>query len=355
MRTKRRWAGRVAAGLGVVVVLGVLSTLRDAGAFRTLAPHDFDRCQRLEATGSEDAVFDATTGLVLFTSQDFRALAPPKPGAIWAVAADGASAPFRLPNDLAGPFHPHGLGLFRAPDGERRLFVVNHVDRASSRVDVFALVDGPALRHLRTIEAPEFISLNDVEPVGPEQFYASLDMGTRADTAARVAETFLRLPWAGVVYFDGAAARVVASGLRYSNGVAMSADAGVVFVSESTGRRLLAYRRDAATGALTLEAEHGCETALDNVSVAPDGALWVGAHPKMLAFLAHASDATKRSPSQVLRATYDAASRSFTVREVALDDGAALSGSSVALPLPTGSVFVGSVFEHALLCVFPGK
>lgn len=355
MRTKRWWAGRVAAGLGLVLGLGVLSTLRDAGAFRTLAPHDFGRCTRVEAAGSEDAVFDATTGLVLFTSQDFRALAPPKPGAIWAGAADGTSQPVRLPNDLAGPFHPHGLGLYRAPTGERRLFVVNHVDRASSRVDVFALVDGPALHHLRSVEAPEFISLNDVEPVGPEQFYASLDMGTRAETAARVAETFLRLPWAGVVYFDGAAARVVASGLRYSNGVAVSPDGGVVFVSESTGRRLLAYRRDAATGALTLEAEQGCETALDNISLGADGALWIGAHPKMLAFLGHAKDAAKRSPSQVLRATYDAASRRFTVTEPALDDGTTVSGSSVALPLPSGRVFVGSVFEHALLCSFPAK
>ncbi len=55
----------------------------------------------------------------------------------------------------------------------------------------------------------------------------------------------------------------------------------------------------------------------------------------------HAADAAKRSPSQVLRARYDAASRRFDVDEVALDDGAALSGCSVALPLGGGRVLLG--------------
>ena len=77
----------------------------------------------------------------------------------------------------------------------------------------------------------------------------------------------------------------------------------------------------------------------------------VAAHPKMLDFLAHAKDPSHRSPSQVLRARLDVASARLVIDELALDEGSTISGSSVALPLPSGRVVVGSVFEpHALSC-----
>lgn len=348
---------RVGAVLGVValgLLAVVLTTLADAGAFRTVTPHGFDACTRIEGfTGSEDAVFDAASGLVLFSSQDFRSLEADAPHEGRILGWDPASsvAPQPLAHDLEGPLHPHGLGLFVAPDGVRILFVVNHPTRTSSQVESFEVMAGPALKHRRTFTAPEFISLNDVAPVGPEQFYVTIDAGTRAGTLARLAETFLRLPWSGLGYFDGTKAQLVASGLRYANGVAVSNDGATVFVSESTGRRLMAFGRDVSSGRLTLVVEQQTASGLDNLSVASDGAVWVAAHPKMLDFLGHAKDPKHHSASQVLRARFDAATARFEVEELALDDGSTLSGSSVALPLPSGRVVVGSVFEsHALSC-----
>jgi arylesterase/paraoxonase len=145
---------------------------------------------------------------------------------------------------------------------------------------------------------------------------------------------------------------VVASGLRFANGIAVTADGATVYVTETTGRRLLAFARAGPSGALTLVAEHATTSGLDNVSLDAEGRLWVGAHPKMLDFVGHAADAAKRSPSQVLRARYDATARRFDVDEVALDDGAALSGCSVALPLGGGRVLLGSVFAQVLDCRF---
>lgn len=355
MKPRARVVALVVVGLALVLGGFVLSTLHAAGAFSTLAPHRFERCARIEGfTGSEDAVFDAASGLVFFSSQDFRSVqaGAPSPGALfWWAPSGGPLTP--LPHDLPGAFHPHGLGLLRLADGARRLFVVNHPTPTSSQVEAFDVIDGPALKHVRTFTAPEFISLNDVAPVGPEQFYVTLDAGTRADSLGRAAETFLRLPWAGLLWFDGGKATVAASGLRYANGVAVSNDGATVYVSETTGRRLLAYARDAASGALLLRVEHAAGSGLDNISVAPDGSLWVAAHPKMLEFLGHAKDPAHHSPSQVLRVRHDVAADRLEVVEVALDDGATLSGSSVALPLPSGQVVVGAVFErHALRCAF---
>lgn len=348
---------RVGLVLGVVVLgLGgvVLKTVADAGAFRTVTPHGFDGCTRIDGfTGSEDAVFDAATGLVLFSSQDFRSLEAeaPRDGTIFGWDPASSASPRAIAHDLGAPLHPHGLGLFVAPDGTRLLFVVNHPTRTSSVVESFELMGGPSLKHLRTFTAPEFISLNDVAPVGPDRFYVTIDAGTRAGTIARLAETFLRLPWSGLGYFDGTRAQIVASGMRYANGVAVSSDGATVFVSESTGRRLMAFSRDVTSGQLTLVVEQLTESGLDNLSIAPDGAVWIAAHPKMLDFLGHAKDPKHHSASQVFRARLDVANAKFLIDERALDDGAVISGSSVALPLPSGRVVVGSVFEpHALSC-----
>jgi arylesterase/paraoxonase len=343
-----------AVGLALGLVAGVVFTLADAGVFRALTPHGFEQCTRVEVKGSEDLVFDAATGLVLISSADFRALerGDGTNGAIVAWSPSSPAPPTPVPHDFKGALHPHGLALWPLEGGGRRLFVVNHPTRASSTVETFDLVEGPALKHVRTVEAAAFISMNDVAPVGPEAFYVTLDAGTRAGTVGRLAETFLGLPWAGVGYFDGKTATVVASDLRYSNGIAVSADGATVFVSESTGHRLLAYARDVATGALTLRAQHREPAGLDNLSFDATGALWVGAHPKLLDFLGHARDAAKPSPSQVLRATFDAKAARFEVKDVGVDDGARLSGSSVALPLGGGRVLVGSVFSHVLDCRF---
>ena len=346
--SRRRIVLLVALVLLLSVVGFVLNTLADAGAFRTLSPHGFEQCTKVSGfTGAEDLVFDASSGLAFISSNDFRAMeaGAPTPGIIfsWDVTAKGA--PKAVPHDLA-VLHPHGLGLF-VRDGVKRLFVVNHPTRVSSTVELFDVLDGPTLKHVRTVEAPEFISLNDVAPVGPEQFYVTIDAGTRAGTFGRVVETFARMPWSGLGFFDGTKASVAVSGLRYANGVAVSRDGATVFVSETTGRRLLAFSRDASSGALTQRAELTTEAGLDNISIGDDGALLVGAHPKMLEFLGHAKDPAHHSPSQVLRATYT--NGAFELTDVGIDDGSTLSGSSVAVPLGGGRTLVGSVFEHHVL------
>ena len=296
-------------------------------------------------------VVDREAGKVYLSSADFRSVAAGRSvrGAIHVFELDGEGrAPSQLEHDLDGPLVPHGIDLYRGEDGERRLFVVNHPEPTASRIEIFA-IEGERLRHLRTIEGPELVSINDITAVGPESFYATNDAGTAPNDALRPFRTYLRLPWSNVVYFDGDDLRFVAEGLRYGNGIAISEDGTTLFVAETTGRRLRVYDRNPDNGTLTEQFSEEIPSGLDNISLAPDGRLWIGSHPKLLDFVAHAEDPNAHSPSQVLR--LEVRERHVRVEELYLNDGAELSGSSVALPVSEGRFLVGSVFEpHFLDC-----
>jgi arylesterase / paraoxonase len=322
----------------------------------------------LSPPGIEDLALDRARGLGFLSSDDRRAAAAgqPRDGAIFAAILDDldAGAFVRLTGADKGtptPFHPHGISLWTAPDGTRTLFVVNHPeggvfgqDRPGSHtVEIFDVEEAPAgqfveapvvLKHRRTVTSPLFTWPNDVAATGPDSFYVTNSLGS--ETALGIfAETFWGLERSNVVFFDGKEARAAATGLGFANGIALSADGKTLYTTETTGRRLRAYARDSATGALTLANEGFFGTGLDNIDVAPDGALWIGSHPRMVDFLSHARDAKHPSPSQILRVEPQ---EKGAARTVYLADGRELSGISAAAEY-RGKVIAGSVFEPKLL------
>jgi arylesterase/paraoxonase len=88
------------------------------------------------------------------------------------------------------------------------------------------------------------------------------------------------------------------------------------------------------------------DSGADNLEWDQQGNLWIGAHPRMFDFLAHAADEHENSPSQALKISLDTDSPVIT--EVYLDDGSAISGSSVAA-VYEDTLLIGSVFEPRLL------
>jgi arylesterase/paraoxonase len=349
----------VATALLIVIALGVtLGILRPAGVFRDIAPHFDGSATRvpLPIPGPEDIAVD-TLGKLAFVSVDDRRAGLSAPGStrggilVFDPLSDSPSLRDVTPPGLAD-FHPHGISLWRSPEGRLLLFAVSHRQRDSSHAVERFEWRHDSLLHLESIvDAEHMTSPNDVAAVGERSFYVTNDHYYPLPGPARTLEDYLQRAISYVNYYDGQAFRTVAEGIAYANGVNLSPDGRTVYVAATTGRKLLSYARNPADGSLQLNRETSLETGVDNIDVDARGNLWIGCHPQLLRFVAHAKDSAEKSPSQILRLR-PLAGGGFQATEVFLNDGRQYSGSTVAVPLG-GLLLAGSVFEPALLVLQP--
>jgi arylesterase / paraoxonase len=342
-------------GAAFVLVIGVLllRTLYAAGVFASVESVGAHACIDVPGLpGAEDLLIDRGTDTVYVSSTDRHAIrsGTAQRGDLFTFdLADPQGTRRNLTADLMPEFRPHGISLHVAADGTKTLMAINHPGGGRHQVEIFRIedADGPVLSHVRTVEHEAFVSPNDLAASGPDSFYLTNDH-TSPPSWWREARDYLLWTHSNVVHFDGTHMRVEDEGLRYANGVALSHDGTEVYVAETTGRAIRTYARDPATGRLALQDRIPCGTGVDNIDVDAEGHLWVGAHPKMLRFVAHAEDPSRRSPSEVIRV--DVQADPPRVRTVWMNTGEDLSGSSVAA-VHGGTMLIGSVFEpHILLC-----
>lgn len=350
----------VALGLAALIFRNIAAS----GQFTTTKPMPSPGCQQVTGlTGVEDLVIDHASGFVFFSATDRRALmagqAPASAGVYLGLYDRPELTPQNLTAALGDTFRPHGVSLYRAADGARTLAVVNHPQADQSEVMLFDVIEerpnGGApvisLKLRTTVRDAAMPSANDVHLVSPTQFYASVDRGSQTKFGATL-ETWFALARSSVVYWDGSKMSVAATGLKYANGINGPPDGSMIYVAEALGFQVRFYARDAATGALTEKDHLYLGTGLDNIDLDDAGNLWIAAHPHLLDFVAHAGDAKKLSPSQVLRITKPSADTG-EARQVYLNAGEEISGSSVAA-VHNGRMLVGSVFESKYLnCAAP--
>ncbi|MFN7278606.1 MAG: strictosidine synthase family protein [bacterium] len=345
-----------------VIILVVVYLAADiaiaAGVFKDIRPHanGTEQVIPLPLSGPEDIALDTISGMAFISVDDRRSnLARPGsvPGAILVFDAKADTPSFRnVTPGVLKDFHPHGLSIWRNPEGRVLLFVVNHLlQPAGHAVERFEWRND-SLVHLERIMDPELMtSPNDVVAVGERSFYVSNDHFFPNPGLSRTVEDYLQRAISYVNYYDGQALRTVASGIAYANGVNRSADGRRLYVAATTGRKLITYRIDSLDGSLQMENEMELATGVDNIEVDAAGDLWIGCHPQLLKFVAHAADPAKRSPSQVLRLRPQA-SGGYDVEEVYLNDGGVYSGSTVAVSAG-GRLVVGRVLEPGLLVSKP--
>ena len=275
-----------------------------AAGFIALRLHAFNHFARVEerfsgacapvrgVPGPEDVQIDRGAGRVFITSLDRRAAGRGDAvrGAVYAINLfDPLDASGWTDRTGGTPeaFEPLGAHLYE--DGAvRRLFVVN---AATDGVELFDVSPSGDLTHLETLAERRLTSPNDVVAVGPRAFYVSNDVKAGRDSVMGRVQFLARAGAGEVLYFDGVSWRVAASGLRFANGLATSADGARVYVAETAASSLRIYDRDARTGALSRARDIALPAAPDNISVDETGALWVGGLPKPLAVSAH-----KRNP-----------------------------------------------------------
>jgi arylesterase / paraoxonase len=356
MRRFWRIAGWVAVALVVAIFGLVLRTLNSAGAFVDVTPGFSGTCKAIAGVaGPEDIQIDRAANIAFVSSTDWRALAthPSTQDGIYVLSLIHPESGFTRLAGTPANFHPRGLSLYRsARTGALTLMAVNHPHGAPSTIEIFDVTEsaqaggGVTLKHRSTVSGDLLFSPNDVVAVGSDRFYATNDRGSHTALGA-AAETYLLLPRANVVYFNGKGLRMVADGMRFANGINVSPDLSKIYVAETMGRRLKTFGRDILSGDLTLLNTLEIPSGLDNIDVAANGDLTVAGHPKLLAFLGYAKDPSKPSPSQIFRVTVEGGIPTGA-KAIYTDLGGQQASASVGAT-DGSTLLIGSVFDPQML------
>lgn len=350
----------VLLALLVFVVAFALKLVYDTGTFKTIKPHFAGKVEKItliqNQAGAEDITIDYTTGMAFIAADDRRlnrywnkdSDIKTKQGAIFLLdLKSNEKKQIEISQNFKTDFHPHGISFFQTPDNRKLLFVVNHKSNYRQHsVEIFEFKN-QALLHLQTIEDKTLMSSpNDVVAISENQFYVTNDHYFAESGFLQALENYLRLPYSYVNYYDGKKLRKIADRIIYANGINRSNDSKQIFVSSPTGRKVLVYARNSTDGTLTKTEEIFVGTGVDNIEVDPQGNLWLGCHPQMLAFVQHTKSAENKSASQVLRIKSE--NKTFKIEEIFLNDGKEFSGSTVGA-FYEDKLLIGSVFENSFL------
>ena len=332
----------------------VIDILSAAGSFKDIKPHFEGKLEKVSipVSGPEDITLDTALRLA-FISVDDRRANQQKPGSVnGGILVMGLDDNARKMRNVTPPhltdFHPHGIALWKSPDGRRYLFAISHRTREYVHAVERFEWRNDSLIHLESISDMErMTSPNDLVATGERTFYVTNDHYYGKEGIGKTIEDYLQRAISFVNFYDGKTFRQVASGIAYANGINMSPDGSKVYVAATTGRKLLTYGRDKANGSLTLQDQTDLKTGVDNIELDEQGDLWIGCHPQLLKFVAHAKDEKNRSPSQVLHLRHRKEG-GYLSKEVFLNDGKEYSGSTVAA-VHRDRLLIGSVFEPSIL------
>lgn len=302
--------------------------------------------QKVNLPGVEDMQIDYEGGFMLLSSDDraSRRDGNTKKGHLYYLDLTKPSfAPTKLTADLKIPFFPHGISMVRMAEHTYKVYAVNHVADKHS-IEVFDL-QNERLTHIRTLEDASMISPNDIVAVDGDRFYFTNDHGFTKGLG-KLGEEYLGWAASNVVYYDGHGYSEVADGIAYANGINLDRERKLLFVA-SPRDFLVKVFQVKESGALDFSEDVACGTGVDNIEFAPDGKLWIGCHPSLLAFTAYAKGNAPIAPSEIITIDYKSKG-DYVIETVFLDDGAHMSAATVAT-VYTDYIFVGNVMDDHFL------
>jgi arylesterase/paraoxonase len=236
---------------------------------------------------------------------------------------------------------PHGISLFIDTEGQRHLFMINHpADRESGQeaIERFTEKSPGIFLYAETFASPLITRANDLVATGPRQFYVAQDIAQGSSQKVT-----------NLVYFDGETYTVVANDIESGGGINVSADNNTLYIAETGAKAIRVVNRNRDNGTVETLRRLQLESSPDNINVADDGMLIVGAHSNLIALVMHfiiGSDA----PTQILRINAEATPP--TIEEIYLNGGSEIISGSGAVSIGD-RLLIGSITDKKILvCKF---
>jgi len=321
----------------VVIVVGLWGTLRFGGN----EPHFAGVCEILDLDESaEDMQVDRERGFAYLSLIDRGALARKEPAQGWIGRLDLQADTLTVEPALIDPpghFRPHGLSLFIDEKGQRTLVVINHPvnrDVDAEHIELFTEEEPGRFRHVRTFTDELITRPNDLVAVGPGQYYIANDSPPNSGEQTKL------------VYVDADNARAVADDIRSGGGINVSQDGMTLYVAETGGNAIRVLKRNPADGSVEPMSKINLGTAPDNIDVAADGSLWIGAHSSLFGLVMHFILGTD-APSQVLRVDLDDPTNP-AIEEIYYNRGDQISAGSVGVTYGS-KLLIGSITAPRIL------
>jgi arylesterase/paraoxonase len=347
------WIKSLLKLIGVIVLAGVavsLFLLYRGGAFKQIEPHFDGTCETLALDGSaEDIQVDRDRGFAYLSLIDRKSLVSGAGAQGIIGRVDLNKRPLAVDSALVTQpdhFRPHGMSLYIDANGQRSLFVINHpVNRGTDpeSVELFRESSPGSFEHIETFGSDLINAPNDLAAVGPRQFYVANDAVAGGGWKAGAQQ--FGFGFSTLVFVDGDSAQIAAADIASGGGINVSADGNRLYVAETSGQRIRVLARD-PSGELTNLGSVAIGTSPDNIDVADDGSLWVGAHANTLKLIQHFIKGTP-APSQVVRVQLSN-DTDADIEEIYLNDGSEISASSVGATYRE-MLLIGSITDRKLL------
>jgi len=338
--------------IGLTLLVGVVFTAIVAWRghfFRDVESSFAGTCEPLPLDGSaEDIQLDRDRGLAYLSVLDRQALVDGDTDVQGTVLRVNLNLkPLRAERALLSQpehFRPHGLSLYVDERGRRTLFALNHpVDRGNEpeMLEIFEERSPGLFRHVETISDPMLVSPNDIVAVGPRQIYVANDKATSA-----IGNILQQIGIGGspLTYVNNDDISVVVSDIASGGGITASADGSTIYVAETAAQRVRVLERDPDDGSLVEVDRIAVDTSPDNLDVAEDGSLWIGAHANTMKLIQHFAQG-KPAPSQVRRVELDDVRAQA---DIYLNNGREISASSVGVRYDN-LLLIGSITARKLL------
>jgi arylesterase/paraoxonase len=353
MRPLARSGMTWAAVLLTVMLFFVLRWLTAAGVFTSVPTVSPGICKPIaNLQGPEDFEIDAAHDAMIVSSTNRRAphgSPDPRDGLYLLKLSAPDAQPVRL-DGVPKDFHPHGISLYRAPNGEETLMAINHRSDGGQAVEIFGLAYDNGVARLAahaSISGGLLVSPNDIFAVAPDRFYVTNDHVTKT-ALGRFAEDYLVWPHADLLYFNGSSFRISVQRMAFPNGVFVTPDGEHLYVAVTNERRVIGFSREPFFGSLKEIGSLSLPARPDNISADGQGRLIIAGHPSLLRLNQFRTDPGKPSPSEVFRIALDKAGVPQSYETIFANDGGQIGASSAAAVLGKRLV-IGSVLDDKLL------